>query len=87
MRQTGSIFFLNFSFFGFMLHQMGFLMFPVGEKFSSFLHVPSVYWHCKIDEVSTMVFFADLKNFYFLNLEWDTNLGRFRLVFWLPEKK
>ena len=53
-------FFLNFLFFErFSVENMGFLLFPVREKwFSSLMRIPrGIFWRCKIDEILTILSF------------------------------
>ena len=77
-------FFLNFSFFKrFSAEQDCFWLFPVGEKvvLEPYAYPFGIFWHCKIDEISTMVFFLHIqKTFKFLNPERGAALGSSRLV-------
>ena len=67
-------------------HKMVFCCFHLGKKwFSRLKRIPSgIFRHFKIDKISTIVFFANLKNLVFRDADFkkrDADLGRSRLVF------
>ena len=74
--------FFNFLFFGvFCCTKWVFCCFQLGKNcFRAFAYPFEFFWHCKFDDISTMVFFCMFK-LTFLNLERAANFGRSRLVY------